>query len=161
MLVCTVQISNGSALCTLHCYSAVGQCCSARWRNGERLLLLLLCSVEIPTVCALCTVMSVLQCKAEKRWEPPHACSRVKRRLRKWLRALYTLCTVHCYSAVCQWCSAKRRRVRASLMSRHFSSIMERQGGRTKIVDELESNLRAKLHMDGLMKYKTTKTWIG
>ena len=77
MLVCTVQISNGSALCTLHCYSAVGQCCSAWWRNGERLLvpvavergakIMLLCSVEIPTVCALCTVMSVLQCKAEKR----------------------------------------------------------------------------------------------
>ena len=31
-------------------------------------------------------------------------------------------------------------------------SIMERQGGRTKIVDELESNLTAKLHIYGLIK---------
>ena len=38
MLLCTVEISIWSALCTLHCYSAVGQCCSAWWKKGGRLL---------------------------------------------------------------------------------------------------------------------------
>ena len=69
--------------------------------------------------------------------------------------AVYTL---HCYCAVRQCCSAKRRRVESLADEPPLRSIMERQGGWTKIVDELESNLRAKLHMDGLIKYKTTKT---
>ena len=69
--------------------------------------------------------------------------------------AVYTL---HCYCAVRQCCSAKRRRVESLADEPPLRSIMERQGGRTTIVDELESNLRAKLHMDGLIKYKTTKT---
>ena len=38
MLLCSVKISIWSALCTLHCYSAVGQCCSAWWKKGARLL---------------------------------------------------------------------------------------------------------------------------
>ena len=68
----------------------------------------------------------------------------------------FALCTV-----IVQFVSAAVQSgegLRASLMSRHFSSIMERQGGRTKIVDELESNLRAKLHMGGVIKSTTTKT---
>ena len=69
----------------------------------------------------------------------------------------FALCTLHCYCAARQWCSAKRRRVERLADEPALRSIMERQGGWTTIVDELESNLRAKLHMDGLIKSKRPK----
>ena len=69
----------------------------------------------------------------------------------------FALCTLHCYCAVRQWCSAKRRRAERLADEPPLRSIMERQGGWTTIVDELESNLRAKLHMYGLIKSTTTK----
>ena len=103
---------------------------------------------------------TVLQCKAIQLLKSESLLMlAVKRRLRKWLRALHTLCTLHCYCAVRQCCSAKLRRVESLADEPPLRSIMERQGGRTTIVDELESNLRAKLHMDGLIKSTTTKTW--
>ena len=70
----------------------------------------------------------------------------------------FALCTLHCYCAVRQRCSAKRRRVESLADEPPLRSIMERQGGRTTIVDELGSNLRANFHMDGLIKSTTTKT---
>ena len=69
--------------------------------------------------------------------------------------AVYTLhcALLQCSSSVLQ-CKAKKGESLAD--EPPLRSIIERQGGWTTIVDELESNLTAKLHMDGLIKSTTT-----